>query len=497
MNERGLVEVPENAVRDETLAFGLTAPQLGICGLAVGFGALLNLAPLWLPIKLVLLLAIVAPILLAAILPIRGEPAYRWIVRAIRYRRGRRSWQASLEQLPDKPQLSDARDDVLAGGQKTVSRRTAMRWRVWSVRSTPVETAPYAAVGSGSTQASPGFERAVSPGQEGRPMGEQAARLRIVGSDEDRSPEIEPPDDDGEARERPLATPHVGGGLRVVCVLGFAGGTGKTTLTVEIATLVAARARIRPIDGAEQGVRVLILDAARVASAVGLRLGLEPGALSAAWNHRIWREPSAVGELAKQSRWQTDVLTLPPHPQLAERDGQGGDAGSPAFGVLEADALLEGAQRTGYHLVVADLGSVLEDGHRQLIDQADLVLGIIRPTLESLPDIFRLASVLRAQGMGRKLGFIANAADDDTEIRRLAHEVDVPLLGRIPPDPAFTTAADRGEPAWSFSSSLAGPIAEAARAAWPLLPESRAQARPRRSLLRIARDAVPAPGSER
>ena len=139
-------------------------------------------------------------------------------------------------------------------------------------------------------------------------------------------------------------------------------------------------------------------------SAAGLRLDSEPAALSAAWSHRIWREPSAVGELAKQSRWQADVLTLPPHPQLAERDGQG-DPGQPAFGALEADALLEGAQRAGYHLVVADLGSVLEDGHRQLIDQSDLVLGIVRPTLESLPDVFRLASVLRAQGMGRKLGW--------------------------------------------------------------------------------------------
>ena len=497
MNERGLVEVPENAVRDETLAFGLGAPQLGICGLAVGFGALLNLAPLWLPLKLVLLLAIVAPILLAAILPIRGEPAYRWIVRAIRYRRGRRMWQASLEPLPDKRQISGAREDALAGVQKTVSRRTGMRWRVWSVRSTPVETAPYAVLATGRNPTDPVAGDPAPDGQEERPMGEQAARLRIVGSNEDGSPEGEPPDDDGEARERPFAIPHVLPGLRLVCVLGFAGGTGKTTLTVEIATLVAARARIRPIDGAEQSVRVLILDAARVASAVGLRLGLEPAALSAAWSHRIWREPSAVGELAKQSRWQADVVTLPPHPQLAERDGQGGDAGSPAFGVLEADALLEGAQRAGYHLVVADLGSVLEDGHRQLIDQSDVVLGIIRPTLESLPDIFRMTSVLRAQGMGRKLGLIANAADDDTEIRRLAHEVDVPLLGRIPPDPAFTNAADRGEPAWSFSSSLAGPIAGAARSAWPLLTDRPAQPRPRRSLLRIARDAVPAPGTER
>ncbi len=106
MNERGLVEVPENAVRDETLAFGLTAPQLGICGAAVGIAALLNLVPLWLPIKLVLLVVGVAPVVLAAILPIRGEPAYRWLVRAVRHVRGRRTWRAVLEPPPGKSQLS-------------------------------------------------------------------------------------------------------------------------------------------------------------------------------------------------------------------------------------------------------------------------------------------------------------------------------------------------------------------------------------------------------
>ena len=31
-----LVDVPENAVREEPLAFGLTAPQLLVCGIAVG-----------------------------------------------------------------------------------------------------------------------------------------------------------------------------------------------------------------------------------------------------------------------------------------------------------------------------------------------------------------------------------------------------------------------------------------------------------------------------
>ena len=326
-------------------------------------------------------------------------------------------------------------------------------------------------------------------------MEKQATRLRIVGLEEDgaRGPDL--PDDDGETQERPLAIPHVLPGLRLVCVTSFAGGVGKTTLTVEIATLIGARARVRTIDGDEQPVRVLVLDASRIASAVGLRLGLEPADLSAAWSHRIWRDPGAVSELAKPTRWQVDVVTLPPHPQLAERDGQAGEPGQPAFGVLEADAILEGAQTAGYHLIVADLGGVFEDGHRQLIDQADLVLGVVRPTIESLPDVFRLASVLRGQGMGRKLAMVANHADDDTEIGRIAHEVGVPLVGRVSPNPSYTSAADRGEPTWSLSPAIASDIAGVARAAWPLLGDQPAGARGRRSLLRTARGVLPAPGS--
>ena len=107
MNERGLVEVPENAIRDDPIAFGLTAPQLGILGGAVVVGAVLNLLPLWEPIRLVLALLGAGPIIVAAILPVRGEPTYRWLVRAIRHVRGRRCWNATLL-VPDKRQLSDA-----------------------------------------------------------------------------------------------------------------------------------------------------------------------------------------------------------------------------------------------------------------------------------------------------------------------------------------------------------------------------------------------------
>ena len=226
---------------------------------------------------------------------------------------------------------------------------------------------------------------------------------------------------------------------------------------------------------------------------MGLRLGLSPAALAGARSHRFWREPGAVADFIVATKWGADVLTLPPHPQLAEREGLGAEPGLGAFGAAEAGELVDGAQRAGYHLLVSDLGSLLEEGHRELIDQADLVLGVVRPTLESLPDVFRLATVLRAQGMGRKLTLVASGAADDTEIRRLAREADVPVAGCVRPDPVFTTAADRGEPAWSIEPELWGDLAPLARASWPLLPDGHPRPARRRSVLGVVRAAIPSP----
>ena len=82
------------------------------------------------------------------------------------------------------------------------------------------------------------------------------------------------------------------------------------------------------------------------------------------------------------------------------------------FGADHVDGLLEGAREVGYQLLVVDLGSHLEDGHRHPIDRGDLVLGVILPTLESLPDVHRLASVTRGMG-ARRSSPRPNLADDD------------------------------------------------------------------------------------
>ncbi|MHB8961115.1 MAG: hypothetical protein ACYDAN_16010 [Candidatus Limnocylindrales bacterium] len=471
-----LVDVPENAVREEPLAFGLTVAQLLVCGAAVAIGALLDLLPLWLPVRAVLVLLAAGPVLAAAVLPVRGEPAYRWVIRAARYWRGPRVLDVSGAEAGRKGEISGVRHDA------------------------PVDDAPGGVVDTGGDGHSTGEPVPTREAERDGPVPPPSvapARLRVV----------EPAADDAQtaagdtppqaASDRPDLVPRALPTMRVVAVAGFAGGTGRTTLAAEVATLVAASARIRVPDGSERAVRVLLLDAARLASAAGLRLGLPPAAIAASRGHRLWRDPSAVAEAAARTPWGADVLTLPPHPQLSERDAAWGEAAVGSFGAAEAGELVEGAQRAGYHLLVADLGSLLEDGHRELIDEADLVLGVVRPALESLPDVFRLATALRAQGMGRKLALVASAADDDAEIRRLAREADVPLAGCVRPDPAFTEAADRGVPAWSLAPELADDLLPIARASWPLLGDAAARPAGRRSRLRSVRAALSAPGGAR
>ena len=55
--------------------------------MAVLVAAALNLLPVWEPIRIGLIVVGAGPIALAAALPIQGEPAYRWLIRAVRYLR--------------------------------------------------------------------------------------------------------------------------------------------------------------------------------------------------------------------------------------------------------------------------------------------------------------------------------------------------------------------------------------------------------------------------
>jgi Mrp family chromosome partitioning ATPase len=278
-------------------------------------------------------------------------------------------------------------------------------------------------------------------------------RLHVVGSDEAIEREPEPP----------TPVPHLLDRLHVVCFMSFTGGTGKTTLAVEAASLVGSRARYQTMAGEERPVRVLLLDASRANPAAHLRLGLDSETVSKLLSRYDWPDAMTFERRAVETEFGVSLLSLPQLPL------QGLGPALP-FESKDATAILEAAEQAGFQLVVVDLGTQLEDGHRHLIGQADVVLGVVTPRVEALPDVLRITTYVRALGAGRKLGLVANAASDEGQLVALADGEQVPIVVTIPQLDVFDAAGDRGVPAWTDDPEVEQLLRPLATAAWALFP---------------------------
>jgi hypothetical protein len=253
---------------------------------------------------------------------------------------------------------------------------------------------------------------------------------------------------------------------------------GKTTLAVEMASLIGSRARYQTLDGEQKPVRVLLIDAARSNPACHLRLGVEPATVSRLLSRYEWPDAMTFDGRVVETRFGVSLLSLPQLPL----SGLGPEV---PFGPIEVDAILEAAESAGFQVVVVDLGTQLEEGHRHLIGQAKTVLGI--------------TSYVRALGAGRKLALVANEASDEGQLPTLADEEQVPIVAIIPRREAFDAAGDRGIPAWTDDPEIEHAILPLAASVWPLIrgiPRSSEQ-RFRRGVLGAVRRLLHAEGERR
>ena len=453
--ERSLVEVPENAMRDDPLAFGLTAPQLGLAGAATAVAFILNLLPIWLPLRLTLAVLVAAPIFGVAVISIRGEPGYRWLMRFARFARSERRWFVATPATGDPTGEPDLPEQPVTVNTDLTTARSDL------------------AIAAGPEPAAPPQERS--------PMWDRSVRLRVVAgeTDEPSPSEVRPPE--LAAPDIPIL-PHLVGDSRLVCFLSFAGGVGKTTLAVETASLVGKTARHGVEDGSGP-VRVLLLDAVRFAPAAAIRLGVPPSNLSTSWTPDAWREPDAARRFVVGTRHGVDVLTLPPHPRMSGRDAIF-DAPDNEFLAAGAQTLLDAAHGSDTALIVADLGFAIDEGHRYLMEHADLVLGVVRPTTESLADAYRLATMARGLHLGQKLALVANDVDDDRELAQIARDAGLDLVAAVPREPTFDLAGESGVPAWRIKPEVRESLMPLARIVWPAFGNTNGHRRESAGLLR-------------
>lgn len=485
MNRDDLVEVPEYAMGEERIAFGLTAPQLAILVGAGLLAAALNLLPLWAPAKLLLILLLAGPLALAAVLHIGNELAYRWLLRAVRYWRSSKNWRPAVTRLHEAE--TDKR--LISGAVEDEDRRsTATEGTVRTVTTSEGLTGGGVRSGEDNARAAADASAAPSP-PDAPPADEERGDMdgKVIRLRQGPPDQAELDSDDaslGEPRSPLSPVPYVFPLPRLVCLLSFAGGVGKTALSVELGTYLAAHARYRRADDRAHPVEVVLIDAARLAPAIGLRLGLAARALSESWRWVDRGNPESVAKTIRPISDNLSLLTLAPDPSFV-----GPEPGAPPeadFTSAQADVIVEATRRAGSVLAIADLGPRFEPGHVHLLELAELVIGVVRPTVESLPDLYRLSQWLRRTGTGRKLAFAANACGDDGEVRAIAREVNAPLLGTIPSSAALANAGERGQAGWPNDPALRLAIEHLAGALWPL----GARAEPRVGLARLAIDRL-------
>jgi Flp pilus assembly CpaE family ATPase len=105
---------------------------------------------------------------------------------------------------------------------------------------------------------------------------------------------------------------------RVEAFFSLSGGSGRTTLAVEVAALVASRGTAMRASGG-RGARVALLDLAARGPAVALRLGLPVPPPSPAGDHRPEANPTLVSHASGLAVHTGAAVARPPMPRRWQR----------------------------------------------------------------------------------------------------------------------------------------------------------------------------------
>ena len=237
------------------------------------------------------------------------------------------------------------------------------------------------------------------------------------------------------------AVPVYLGGTQVITFFAAKGGTGRTTLATEVATLLAAKGRYKASPGERpQPLRVALVDFDLSSANVSARLGLaQPTMLDYLSDIAgVGSEPDPRDYIVRHHLSNLDVLLGPSKCLAGDR--------SELLGIPQAARILSSLRSAGYQFLVVDMGASIGDLETYLLEAATLIYCVVTPTAGSVQSLYRGVEVLRRLGLETKLRYVANKMRDGYSLAEPMGDLGGSLAARVPVDPAFDLAENVHRP---------------------------------------------------
>ncbi|MEO2083019.1 MAG: septum site-determining protein MinD [Desulfurobacteriaceae bacterium] len=225
---------------------------------------------------------------------------------------------------------------------------------------------------------------------------------------------------------------------KVICVTSGKGGVGKSTVTANVATALAAK-----------GYRVAAIDADIGLRNLDLVLGLE-NRIVYDIVHVVQGVIPAEKALVKDKR--TKNLFLLPAAQTKDKS-----AVKPEDMVKIVEEL-----RDKFDFIFIDSPAGIEEGFKTAVTPADTIIVVANPEMASIRDADRVTGICEAMGKPEPK-LIVNRIDpkkvtrgDMLDVNDVVEILSLELLGIVPEDPNMVSYINRGEPAVLFEESIAG-----------------------------------------
>jgi MinD-like ATPase involved in chromosome partitioning or flagellar assembly len=224
-----------------------------------------------------------------------------------------------------------------------------------------------------------------------------------------------------DGRARSVAGPRAFGTRgHVVAFFSLNGGSGRTTLAVEAAAVLAVRSRTL----GTRGLRVALLDLTMRSPAVALRLGLTPPP----GGRRDGQPSEPAGRLVTHDTGLLVFAEASPAPLCG------------AAAAASARTLIDIVSADGVDVIVVDIDCTLDELCVDVLQRCDLVLVTMTPTAGGVLDAYRSTAALRRLGLRDRLGYVVNRCHGDVDLDETLADLGGTIVAQLPDDVAFVDA---------------------------------------------------------